>query len=72
MRTIEMIGMNKKIITTNQTIKEYDFYNPNNICVIDRNNININTNFFDAQYEPLSDQIYIKYSLEQWIKDILS
>lgn len=72
MRTIEMVGMNKKIITTNHTIKEYDFYNPNNVYIIDRKNIKLESVFFESQYEPLSNQIYIKYSLEQWIKDILS
>ena len=46
MRTIEMIGMNKKIITTNKDIINYDFYNPNNILVIDRKKIKINLDFF--------------------------
>ena len=72
MRTIEMIGMNKKIMTTNETIKEYDFYNPNNIFVIDRNNIKLDTDFFDKQYVPIQKETYEKYSLEQWIKDVLS
>lgn len=72
MRTIEMIGMNKKIITTNETIKEYDFYNPNNISVIDRKNVNIDLKFLQKEYEPLEKSIYEKYSLETWIKEVLS
>ena len=71
MRTIEMIGMNKKIITTNESIKKYDFYNPNNISVIDRKNVKMDIKFFQNDYEPLDKSVYEKYSLESWIKEII-
>lgn len=71
MRTIEMLGMNKKLITTNDAIKEYDFYNPANIYVIARENIVIDKSFFEIAYEPLANDIYEKYSLEHWILEIL-
>lgn len=71
MRTIEMVGMNKKLITTNAEIKKYDFYNSNNILVIDRSNINIPDGFLTSEYQSLDKDIYRKYSLETWIKDIL-
>ena len=71
MRTIEMIGMNKKIVTTNETIRDYDFYNPNNVYVIGRNNPYIDSNFFTSDYEPLSDEIYEKYGIRKWILDVL-
>ena len=70
-RTIEMIGMNKKLITTNVDIMNYDFYNPNNILVIPRKGFIIPIEFFKSKYEPLSDEIYKKYSIESWINDIL-
>ncbi len=72
MRTIEMIGMNKKLITTNQSIKNYDFYNHNNILVIDRNNVNIPRTFLSTPYSLLSKEIYEKYSLKSWILEVLS
>lgn len=72
MRTIEMLGMNKKLITTNANIKMYDFYNSNNISVIDRNNVIIDKNFLQTDYKPISSDIYKKYSLESWIEEILS
>lgn len=71
MRTIEMVGMNKKLITTNATIKNYDFYNKNNICVIDRNNVQIDKEFINKAYEPIDKDIYDRYSLENWIKTVL-
>lgn len=72
MRTIEMIGMNKKLITTNHTIKDYDFYNPKNISVVDRKNVVIDDEFLHTSYEPLSKEIYQKYSLQSWILEVLS
>lgn len=71
MRTIEMIGMNKKIITTNPMIRQYDFYNPNNILIIDRFSVEIDSSFFESPYQELQTEIYEKYSLAQWILDIL-
>ncbi|WP_353622105.1 capsular biosynthesis protein CpsH [Halocella sp. SP3-1] len=71
MRTIEMIGMNKKLITTNQSIKEYDFYKPENIAVIDRNAVKIPDGFLELQYKKIDEHIYMKYSLENWINVVL-
>jgi len=70
-RTIEMLGMNKKLVTTNAEIKEYDFYNPNNILVIDRKNVKISADFLLREYEPIAFDIYNKYSIAEWIKDVL-
>jgi hypothetical protein len=52
MRTIEMLGMQKKLITTNKNIVEYDFYNPKNICIIDRFKPNISEDFLYSKFEP--------------------
>lgn len=71
MRTIEMIGMKKKIITTNTSIADYDFYNPNNICIISRENPTIDDCFLNSEYEELPERIYKKYGLDEWILDIL-
>jgi len=69
-RTIEMIGMNKKLITTNADIRKYDFYNPKNIQVIDRKHPLLSGEF-RLPYEPLNTGIYDRYSLESWIYEIL-
>ena len=71
MRTIEMIGMKKKFITTNQNIIQYDFYNPNNILVIDRKNPKLNMSFFELPFEELPNEIYEKYGLKSWILEVL-
>ena len=70
MRTIEMIGLKKKLITTNKDIVNYDFYNPNNILVVDRKNFRIDPDFINKEYTPLDDNLYQKYSLQGWIKQV--
>ncbi|MGI9551900.1 MAG: hypothetical protein ACR2MT_11920, partial [Aurantibacter sp.] len=72
MRTVEMIGAQKKIITTNHNIKDYDFYDSRNICCIDRNHIELNSSFFETDYETLDSQVYHQYSIDGWLEDVFS
>lgn len=71
MRTIEMLGLNKKILTTNKYIKDYDFYNPKNIIIINRKNIDFKHNINAQNYELVSEKIKNKYSLSSWINEVL-
>lgn len=71
MRTIEMLGMQKKLITTNKNIVEYDFYNPKNICVVDRFKPNIREDFIYSKFEPTDLATLDKYSLHNWLKFLL-
>lgn len=72
-RIFEALAMQKKIITTNKSIAEYDFYNPNNILILDENSeIDINPNFLKTPYQPLSDAVYYKYTIENWVKTIFN
>lgn len=70
MRTIEMIGSNKKLITTNTTIQTYDFYDPNNICIIDRDDPCVPEEFRTSPYRPIPDEILQRYSLRAFVQDI--
>ena len=70
MRTIEMLGAKRKLITTNKNIKDYDFYNSSNILIIDRDEVIINKDFFDVDFQNLNSEVAQKYSLNQWIKKI--
>lgn len=71
MRTFEAVGANKKLITTNSSIRQYDFFREDNICVIDRKNPKIPSTFWDAGYQPLSSEVYFKYSLAGWLDEVL-
>ncbi|GAA6492351.1 hypothetical protein K280104A7_19150 [Candidatus Bariatricus faecipullorum] len=70
MRTIETHGLRKKLITTNQNISNYDFYNTNNILIVDRKNPIIPKHFVESSYQCLEEKLYEKYSLKHWIQSI--
>jgi hypothetical protein len=72
MRTFEVLGNEKKLITTNENIKDYDFYNASNILVIDRSHPVIDKEFFNKDYQALSMDIYYKYSIDGWLEDIFN
>ena len=70
MRTFESVGSGKKLITTNSEIKKYPFYNPNNIFVIDRNNIQLDVAFFDLPYQDIDSKIYESMSIGGWLQEL--
>lgn len=71
MRPFEAMAMRSKLITTNKNIVEYDFYNPNNIIVIDPENIvPIPERFLQSPYEELPRNILDKYSIQTWCKSM--
>lgn len=71
MRTIEALASRTKLITTNPEIKKYDFYNENNICIIDRESAQIPANFFIMPYSEDVPKKIEKYSLKNWISTLL-
>lgn len=70
-RAFEALGYRKKLITTNENIKKYDFYHPNNIFILENNNFHEINNFLLEPYYPIDPIIYQKYSLNNWIKYVL-
>ena len=71
MRTLETLGARKKLITTNANVKSYDFFMDSNICVIDRSNPSIPSNFLATPYVDVAPDIYQRYRLEGWLDEIL-
>ncbi len=70
MRTIEVLGARKKLITTNKDIVNYDFYNRANIFVIDRAEPKIELEFINGGYKALPKPIYEKYSIGSWLNEV--
>lgn len=71
MRSIEMLGARKKIITTNTEIRNYNFYHPNNILCIDQNTTQYQIDeFVKLQYHELPSDIYKDYNINSWIKKL--
>jgi len=72
MRTFEMLGKERKVITTNRNIVGYDFFDANNISIINRNNPIIDIKFIEGKYRKISKELYSKYSIDGWLMDIFS
>ena len=71
-RTIEAIGAKRKLITTNQNISLYDFYDPANILIVDRNNPIVTEEFLVSPYKNIDKSIYDKYSITSWLNDVFA
>jgi len=71
MRTLETLGARKKLVTTNASVREYDFYSPHNICVIDRDDPIIPAAFLRTPYVDVDPAIYQRCRLEGWLDEIL-
>ena len=72
LRTMEALGSKKKLITTNPDIVNYDFFDPQNILVVDRKKPDISEHFFRTTYSPIPKNIYEKYSVDSWLDQILN
>lgn len=69
-RFFEAMALHKKIITNNKSVLEYDFYNENNILVIDNDFTEIPLKFLSTPYQNISKNIYEKYTLNTWTKTV--
>ncbi len=67
----EMIGMEKKIVTT-FNCSNMDFYRENNQLILDVNNVKINKEFFLTPYEKIPDEIKEKYSFDNFLNIIFN
>jgi hypothetical protein len=71
MRTIELLGAQRKIITTNEDIINYDFYDPQNVMILKRDNPQFHKNFFLTEFNKTPPDILEKYSISEWVKRML-
>lgn len=69
-RVFESLKYNKKLITTNKTIKDYPFYNENNILVLDNNNLDEIDLFLEKPFIKISPAIIETYSFTNWFKNL--
>lgn len=70
MRTIEALGSKRKLVTTNAALRDYDFFNPLNIHIIDRKAPRLNQEFLVTPYQVVPENIRQKYSIKKWINEV--
>lgn len=70
LRVMEAIFFQKKLITNNAEVCKFDFYNPNNILVIDPDNIDKLkiVEFIERSFQPYSDEYMSEFDYENWMK----
>ena len=71
LRFFEALNFNKKIITDNKAVVEYDFYNPKNIYITDFTNFNGLIDFLETPFQEIDELIKSKYNFKNWIQQIL-
>lgn len=71
MRTMEALGSKRKMVTTNATLRDYDFYNTVNIQIIDRKAPRLDQEFLLTPYQAVPEEIRQKNSIRQWIQEVL-
>ena len=69
-RTFETLASRKKLLTTNKTIFNYDFYDKKNIDVIDRDKPILNADFLSSEYNDAMVPLINNYSINNWVNKI--
>lgn len=71
MRTFEVLGSNKKLITTNKNIEKSIFYNPDYIYIFNPDTINFDSNFINNfnEDEKFNNEIKTQ-NIENWVRQI--
>ena len=73
LRTLESMFLNRKLMTNNKDIVNYDFYNPNNIFVIEnaddfKDRFNDILKFMRSPYQKLPDMVKNNYKFCKWLE----
>lgn len=67
LRCMEALFLKRKLITNNKEIKNYDFYNSNNVFIVGENNIENIKEFVDGKYIDIPVDIVNKYDFKTWL-----
>lgn len=67
LRFFEALKYEKKIITNNTSVVDYDFYNPNNIFILHKDNLADLERFLFSDYTKINPEIVQKYAFSSWL-----
>lgn len=70
MRDLEALLIGVKLITTNLHIKDEDFYNPNNIYILEGNNVEGLKEFLGKPIIPAPQEIKQRYVFNKFIEEV--
>lgn len=69
-RTFETLNQRRKLITTNKNIRNYEFYCPDNIMIVDDSLKSIPIDFFEKPFNT-DFTLNAKYSLDEFVNALL-
>lgn len=70
-RSFEALYTKTKVVTTNKTIENYDFYHPSNVLIVDEFNPVIPYDWIHIPFKELDPNIMEKYSLYTFVKELI-
>jgi hypothetical protein len=68
LRTMESLFYNKKLVTTNKSLKDYSFYHSNNIFILGENPLNDLPRFLNEKYHVLEKEQIEFFKPYNWIQ----
>lgn len=70
MRTIEAVGAQRRLVTTNADVVNYDLYDPRGVLLVDRQNPVIDDDLLYRDELPFDPALREKYSVSAWVDRI--
>lgn len=67
LRVLESLFFEKKLITNNINIINCEFYNKNNIFIINKDNLDDLNDFLKSEYKKIDKKIINYFDYESWL-----
>lgn len=67
LRPLEALFFDKKLITNNKSIKEYSFYHPNNIFILEEDDLRKLPEFVTTPVTAVSEKVKDEFDINSWI-----
>ena len=67
LRPLEALFFDKKLITNNKSIKEYSFYHPNNIFILEEDDLRKLPEFVTTPVTAVSEKVKEEFDINSWI-----
>ena len=68
LRVMDMMMMEKKLVTDNEYVREMDFYKPENIFILGKENKYDIKTFLDIPFKRIEEDVRNEYSFEAWVR----
>ena len=69
LRPFDALFLEKKLITNCPTVKNFDFYDPANIYVIEDDDLSGLDEFMALPYKKIDDSLVCRYEVNQWLRE---